>query len=749
MGKVFSLLFLAVVAPFCLRAQLPADYRTEQVMLAPEHTFYSPGDSIFVDGLVTCLAADRVDPYSRIAVIELVSPDDSVMVRQKVLCADRGHFRTAIPTEIFYRKGIYYLRGYTRLMRNFSSDCFAIQPVLLGVDPIVDDKIIDYNVRCKVFVSSGPIDYGRPATVTAVLTNHLDYPVPGVELLLTDNSGRDTIASAVTSPSGYAHFGFIPQAGSDYCVALSANGVNKLFPVPEGNRCGFQTHLKGNRLYIELIGVENASERRFFVFDRDNGLAELNLNGENGGVVNLVNKPSGPVTVFMADNGLNVISQFTTVARRASGGAVSVADTVAAGDVLSLKFEGIDTVGCTVMTRVVPAHDRLSYTAEEILNYRADYESDIEFPACLAMTGNDFVANADLEAWLASSSFRRFMLSDVVETVPDSLYRYMPEMNIEVTGEVYNGRNNLKNGTLLAFNDYNSTVTDAPIDNHGRFAVALYDFSDPTPVFLQASDKNGKNIAARILIDDERYPAVSIPYRFRQRGRAYTTSGVEIGGGGDTTGFDKRLPDVTVKARYVPKKIENPKDFYSVRFKSREKIEERNYLTLRDIIRDMPVIELIEVTDEEPSERSMNKDLRNKSYVIRPKRYRSATIERDTIGVTLIVDGIRIDVTELGNYLDFPAMDIESVEYMKPGEALMYRSSLQGSLVVKTRSPESWKGDMKSKGTLCYPLGLSSAPASGRQKAPIDVGDYRLIVDVADGKGVRSFVAPFTVTVNK
>ena len=55
-----------------------------------------------------------------------------MIVRQKVGCDEGGRFCAKIPTLSVIGKGVYYLRAYTNLMRNFSGENFALQPVLIG-----------------------------------------------------------------------------------------------------------------------------------------------------------------------------------------------------------------------------------------------------------------------------------------------------------------------------------------------------------------------------------------------------------------------------------------------------------------------------------------------------------------------------------------------------------------------------------------------------------------------------------------
>ena len=127
-----QVLFLALWGTLNAAAQLPADFRSEQIYLNLQQTSCQPGDTLLLEGQVTCMADDRFLPYSNYLYIECFNKKDSVLVRQKVSCKDNGYFSTHLPTEYEWPTDVYYLRAYTRLMQNFSYDSFAQQPFLLG-----------------------------------------------------------------------------------------------------------------------------------------------------------------------------------------------------------------------------------------------------------------------------------------------------------------------------------------------------------------------------------------------------------------------------------------------------------------------------------------------------------------------------------------------------------------------------------------------------------------------------------------
>ena len=91
-------------------AQNPTDFRTEQIYLTTDKKDYNPDDTISIKGIVTSLAHGHSAPYSRVLYVELINPrTDSVVTRRKVMCNEKGLFRTTILPEPDADKGDYFL----------------------------------------------------------------------------------------------------------------------------------------------------------------------------------------------------------------------------------------------------------------------------------------------------------------------------------------------------------------------------------------------------------------------------------------------------------------------------------------------------------------------------------------------------------------------------------------------------------------------------------------------------------------
>ena len=105
--------------------------------------------------------------------------------------------------------------------------------------------------------------------------------------------------------------------------------------------------------------------------------------------------------------------------------------------------------------------------------------------------------------------------------------------------------------------------------------------------------------------------------------------------------------------------------------------------------------------------------------------------------VVMLIDGLRTP-EPLASLMQMSSFEIESVEYLRPWQALTYTfGALNGAVNVVTRNREKPR-DVKSKGTLYTPTGLTpnatdSAPVADKP------GNYRLIVDVISPQGIHSY----------
>lgn len=722
------------------------DYRSEQILLTTDNSSYTLSDTINVRGMVTCLARDTSLPYSHYVYLELIDPKaDSVVVRQKLPCHDRGLFSSQIALEPDLNKGIYYLRAYTNLMRNFSDDSFAFQPVAIGTSIPSDDKIINEDISIHTFTAGETLTPNVAQQLHAVITNHLGYPVKNQELILL-NQTDDTLAVERSSASGYVTFNFIPKTNDIYNLLFSAMGVEKSVNVPSvsNKQPKIQSVIRDRRLTFTIHGHMPENSRVFF-FDRINGLSEID-GSSGGGTLNLPVKPLSPVTLFITDDSLRVITEYSVMPRNHTSISVEVSDTLLPGERIALLINGHNPDSLRALTHFDFEPVISNSNALTSLVLQSDFSSAVPLP----IIKNSDSSNAEFQAWLESAKFSRFCLADVLHN-GSTIYNYQPEAYLTINGTVYddiNGMHRMKGGQVVAYNGVDNSIYDTEIDQSGHFCIPVSDFIQGTEFFLQPSNSKGHIKKYITNLDDESYPGAMVPYQLHKTSKKYSDAEASIGKDKDDR---HTLPDVIVKARVVNTEKENDKKYYGIRYKDRELIEKHNYRTVLDILRSMPTIKIRQA--EKLSDGSIasfdrpsgNKDAYQLIYVPFDTRGHSSFGENM---VPILVDGVQHDFISDNSIFEYPADDIESIEILSPSETLIYMvKTLTQVISIKTRKlgPKTPKD---AKGTRSWPSGLSpfATEFSNDIKAPDKPGNYNLIIDIVTDDGrVKTITHPITV----
>lgn len=748
--KKLTFTILSLMISTLVVAQLPTDFRSEQIYLNLEKHAYLPGDTIALEGQVTCMASERFLPHSNYLYIECFNEEDSVLLRQKVSCKEKGYFSTHLPTDYLWSAGVYYLRVYTQLMRNFSPESFAQQPFLLAREfPQKEERI--YEAKCVIVPSGGKLVPGYLQTVTVWLADDCTFPIRS-ELRLKDEKG-DTISIVRTSESGMALLRFIPKQNARYYLEGNIDGNEYHFPLPEiTNEIKIQGNLNGKRLNYQILNSgEDISKYILYTFDRQNGLTRTNIPRSNGILV--LGQTTEVLTLFLTDKNNQVLSQYTVVGKQVKKDRLQASDMIKIDETIRFDIPTLPK-GAKVMTRIVPENDLLSHSAEVALKYIADYTSPLPFP-CYLYASDQITFNNDLQAWLSTANFHRFDLKDAIAK-DTTLYTYLPEEVMSFSGKIEKKtKRPLKGGQLVAYHTINDFVYDVPLTNDSaRFRMAVDDFLEGEEFFLQAITAKGKPDFANYHIDDETFPVLVNNRRFHLPLSRYTHTEVMVDNDFDlqyTIGKDKVrnfiLPNVTVKARL---KTEEPKpthEFYSVNYADREEIEEKGYLTLYQILRSMPGIH---ITYDPTVSQSVDNNIEDSKGTSKYKIISSRGISASRSYIPIIIDNTRFSSADYEYLLNTPASEIESVQILKPWQALAYTyGALDGAILVKTRSYKE-RPPLPSKGAMYSPMGLSSLSYPFKEYAPKPwkaekTGTYRLKVDVISDTEVKSYEHQFKV----
>ena len=718
MKKTLSMFLMFLLGFVGVSAQLPHDFRSEQIFLGTARTGWAVNDTIHADGVVTCLANKDFKPYSRYLYIELLNSADSVIVRQKVACNEFGSFHAGIPTLSVYDEGVYYLRAYTNLMRNFSGESFAMQPVLIGKKFPKHGRNIGNDVKCGIYPDGGFLVANKVQGITVSLTDNLGDAIGQAGVCVVDDRA-DTVCAGKTLQSGLVSLKFIPQSGANYRLLVNNGGAVQTFslPVATNDRPKVQCVASADKLKFEILNARPPiSAYRLYIYNKENGLVRIG-SVRSAGIVTLHGQPH-ITTMFLTDSVGNVLSECTTMARYDMAPMPETPDTITVADVNSLSAT-LSVGGQTrVLVRLAADDERWTQTAESELQYTADYDSPLPFPEKFAASDKPSRA-ANLQAWLNTATFKRFSLCDAIAR-DTAMYVCMPETNMTMTGSVSTeNRATFRNGTLVAYNTSNNFVYDAPIGRDGHFRIAVDDFDNGTTFFLQATDKYEKPAQSEIVIDDTTYPSVAPHRMYSLHGSFYTDAETMVNG----TIKGRVLPDVVVKARVRHDEPVSREKFYSLNYFDRDKIDQYGYLTLLDIIKRMPGVIVKE-----------GNSVSGGSEVSIFSTRGASTLKGASLPI--LVDGARVDQGMYDAVVYMSAAEIEEVELLQAWQALAYTwGALDGAIRVTTRGFNK-PTKVRSKGTFYTPMGLSTAK---KPRLNITPGSYRLFVDVLSPNGITSY----------
>ena len=741
-----NVFLLSLICSLIASAQLPKDFRSEQIYLNLQQTACLPGDTLSLEGQVTCLADDRFLPYSNYLYIECFNEQDSVLVRQKVSCKENGYFSTHLPTEYEWQAGVYYIRAYTRLMQNFSHESFAQQPFLLAKEfPKKEEQV--YEARCTIVPSGGKLVADYPQTLAVLLTDDCTFPV-SAELQLKNEKG-DTLGTARTSASGMAQLRFIPTFGMGYYLEGNIDGRDYRFPLPEATRnLKVQGSLKGKRLSYQILNRDGKGST-LYTYDRLNGLTRTKVERDNG--ILMLDEVPETLTLFLTDADNNILSEHTFTNKQERDGKIQAADTIKVNETIRYELPKLPE-GSRVMTRIVAENDLLGTSGERALKYLSDYASPLPFPHHL-YASDDATFNDDLHTWLSTARFQRFNLAEALAK-DTAMYVHTPEQVMSFSGKIGKKSGHpMKDGQLVAYHTINDYVYDASLTgDSARFTIPVDDFKDGEDFFLQAITKKGKPDFADYLVDEEIYPALQGHRRFRLPLSRYAASEVIVGNDFmlDYT-VDKNnernytLPNVTVKARLRTEKVKDTHEFYGNNYANREKIEEKGYLNLADILRSMTgiIVDRRLVTVITPDGKFKYEEWK---WIVESTR--GIPTLGGNASMVMLVDGFRVDNNDV--IMEMPASEIESVRLLRAWESLAYTfGAINGCIDVKTRHFNKRK-PIPSKGAMYTPTGLSplshpykeiASPAMECTKP----GNYRLLVDVITDSGIQSYEHFFKV----
>lgn len=678
--------------PITLLAQLPHDIRSEQIFLCPDRATYEAGDTIMLQGVVTCNSAKNLYPHSRYVNVEFTT-SDSIITHIEATIDSTGYFSTILPIDLDIKNGKYYLRGYTELMRNFSQECFAFQPIRILANRYTTKPSNDTQIFSKIVPWGGFLTSGTVQRITVWLHDHEGNAVAGRQISLNDNSGL-CIDTQTSSANGLVTISFVPKPREKYAITLD-DGSLLDFVEAYDTAPKIECSLNNKKVSYTITNKNHAPKGyQIYGYDCQNGPTRINSEFSNGSFA-LARKPH-LFTIFLTDSLHNVISECSAINAPHTECQVNATATAHIGDTIHINAINLPR-NSTIIARLVSANDASCLQdATSAIDLTSQLTSELPLPKIIFNQNN-----ADILAWLGTAKFSRFKIGDAIRN-DTAFYTRRPKLQMSASGiaSLKSGYS-LKGGSLVAYNTAHNLVTSTKFSHDGNFEIPLDNFFGNTRFFFQAIDFNGIPRNATFDFPEKDYPSINIPKRYVSCTNELQTP---------LHSHAISLPDITVKG-YISKTDNIPSnEIYATTYKSREEIERRNYQTLYDILRNIPG--LIVTNSGIYSTRG------------------SSTLEGSS-SVSVMVDNTLHTYDKdygFGSLMNMPSQEIESVEYMKPWKALAYTSSaFNGLIMIYTR--DSHQKPKQSRGTYVTLQGLTPIVAP-RRPVVHTMGDNTLIIDI-------------------
>ena len=278
------LLWIIAMAPDLLSQESPYDPAfaeeaagiVEQVVICTDRSLYITGEELrFAGDIVRTGIPDGV-AWSKVLYLELVSPDGRQLERGKYPVR-QGSFNGEMNIPSGLLTGGYYLRGYTRWMRNRGPECYSYVPVRIlnpfnqnlnqvsygdalatelkeydAIDAPVELKpqaeIVDRNDSVRLRLSLRPDDEADPVRGCLTVAPRLASPAP--MLLMEDEGG--------SSSGAPFRVGFLPDLNGMTLSGTAVGSGSDPMPVPDR-----RMHLRLFGKHPDYLVVQSDSKGRF------------------------------------------------------------------------------------------------------------------------------------------------------------------------------------------------------------------------------------------------------------------------------------------------------------------------------------------------------------------------------------------------------------------------------------------------------------------------------------------------------
>ncbi|MCW5909476.1 MAG: hypothetical protein KIT62_00290 [Cyclobacteriaceae bacterium] len=211
----------------------------EKLFIHTDKNFWIAGETSWFKVYLVNGQSHQPINTSRVAYLELVNHENQILLQAKVeLSKGLGNGYFSIPSSI--GSGNYYLRAYTRWMKNYSAEFYFRQPITIvnTFRRLFDTpQPVNSEIDIQFFPEGGQWIDGIKHKVAFRATDHTGKGIDFNGVLL--NSTGDSLIRFRPEKFGIGFFEMIPSAFQDYTAIINHKGKNISLKLPKAKLYGF------------------------------------------------------------------------------------------------------------------------------------------------------------------------------------------------------------------------------------------------------------------------------------------------------------------------------------------------------------------------------------------------------------------------------------------------------------------------------------------------------------------------------
>lgn len=549
-------------------------YPQEKVHLHIDRSAYLPGDTVRLRAYLTHATFHTETARSRYLLVEVVSPQDSLISRVKLRVNDDHSFHGYIPLPARLPDGDYTLRAYTAYMMAEGEDLFFKRKLTIVSSPWPAppaSRRRDFHV--SFYPEGGYLLSGQECRLAFKALDYSGHPVD-VRVRLEDGQG-EVVTSDSTYYEGMGRLVFTPLAGETYRAYCTApDGVARGFDIPEAlaGVPGLRVDADAERIKVRLLRPMPSAraDSLYLIAHVRGGIVFADRWPEDTDVLVFPKHlfPSGVVQFLLLDRRMNAVAErlsFCYHGQTATAGISTDKAVYAPRQPIKMTFA------------LTAPHDRrrlkgkLSVSVTDSGEVPADTCFNILSTLLLTSELKGYIGNPSyylhpdrraqqaLDLLLMIHGWRRYDLAAIARgevAMPER----EPETSFALSGEVkkYSPFEKRKQYMVFIQGANNSFMETAPTDKDGRFLFNDIEYPDGAGFTLRAVATHNNTTLQSLTVDEEEFPAVlsCVPQGrygpLATEGMALTAEGSDNGSFSTERSGMKHfvLPEVTVKACY-------------------------------------------------------------------------------------------------------------------------------------------------------------------------------------------------------